>query len=250
MSTQENKVCLYIFTHNKTGLKYFGKTALHFTIESLLKYGGSGKYWKNHIKKHGNDLSVKIYGIYNIDEVEEIALKFSKDNNIVKSLNENNKKVWANEKDENGLDGNPKGFRHSEETKIKISLKNKGNSTFGFKHSEETKKLLRKIKVGFKHSEETKNKMIDQRKTISEETRNKMKIAHKNRTKEEQKIISDKIKKSKEYYSHSDNTKEKISLANKGRVFEKVTCPYCGKIGGGSNMTRYHFENCKLKEIK
>ena len=25
----------------------------------------------------------------------------------------------------------------------------------------------------------------------------------------------------------------------------KKECPKCGKIGGGPNMTRYHFENCK-----
>ena len=27
----------------------------------------------------------------------------------------------------------------------------------------------------------------------------------------------------------------------------KSTCTYCGKTGGGGNMKRYHFENCKLK---
>lgn len=27
-----------------------------------------------------------------------------------------------------------------------------------------------------------------------------------------------------------------------------VTCPYCNKIGGVGNMTRYHFDNCKLKK--
>jgi len=26
------------------------------------------------------------------------------------------------------------------------------------------------------------------------------------------------------------------------------TCPYCDFTGKGPNMTRYHFENCKLKE--
>ena len=27
----------------------------------------------------------------------------------------------------------------------------------------------------------------------------------------------------------------------------KVTCPHCGKVGGSTNMRRYHFENCKKK---
>lgn len=41
--------------------------------------------------------------VYTLDEVKEIALKFSEENNIVKS------KESANMKTENGLDGNPKG---------------------------------------------------------------------------------------------------------------------------------------------
>ena len=27
----------------------------------------------------------------------------------------------------------------------------------------------------------------------------------------------------------------------------KLTCPHCGKVGGVSNMRRYHFDNCKHK---
>ena len=27
---------------------------------------------------------------------------------------------------------------------------------------------------------------------------------------------------------------------------KKVTCPHCNKIGAKFNMTRYHFDNCKL----
>lgn len=105
----KNKVCLYIFTHNITGLKYFGKTKCNFEKTELLKYGGSGSYWNNHLKKHGRDISVEIYGIYNIEEVKEIALKFSRDNNIVSLLNESGprkgKKVWANLIPENGIGG-------------------------------------------------------------------------------------------------------------------------------------------------
>jgi len=103
------QVCLYIFTHNKTGLKYFGKTINAFTEKELLKYGGSGTYWNNHLKTHGKDISVEIYGIYKINEVKSIALKFSEENNIVEALNESGerkgKKVWANLEPEDGLSG-------------------------------------------------------------------------------------------------------------------------------------------------
>jgi hypothetical protein len=29
----------------------------------------------------------------------------------------------------------------------------------------------------------------------------------------------------------------------------QIECPHCGKIGGSTNMRRYHFENCKKKNI-
>ena len=42
------------------------------------------------------------------------------------------------------------------------------------------------------------------------------------------------------------NYREKLSLACKGKR-EVVECPYCAKTGGGGNMRRYHFDNCKVK---
>lgn len=94
-------ITLYIKTHNKTGLKYFGKTA-----NNPMTYKGSGKYWLNHIKKHGNNVTTEIYAHFETEceELVETALKFSNENNITKSKN------WANLQDENGLDGNSKHF--------------------------------------------------------------------------------------------------------------------------------------------
>ena len=40
---------LYVKTHNKTGLKYLGRTT-----QDPYKYKGSGTYWRSHLKKHGN----------------------------------------------------------------------------------------------------------------------------------------------------------------------------------------------------
>jgi len=117
MSTKQenNKVTLYIATHNKTGLKYFGKTITQFTNEDLQKYyHGSGKYWKRHLKKYGDDVTMEIYGIYDLDEnsknyVKPIALKFSEENNIVNGIYNSGlrkgKKVWANLEIEDGLNG-------------------------------------------------------------------------------------------------------------------------------------------------
>ena len=47
----------------------------------------------------------------------------------------------------------------------------------------------------------------------------------------------------------SDVHKEKIKIKaqQKGRKLNLVECPFCKKNGKGGNMTRYHFNNCKLK---
>lgn len=111
---------LYIKTHNKTGLKYFGKTS----TKDPYKYKGSGKRWKRHIKKHGYNCSTEIIGHYlNEEECKNAAIKFSKEHNIVES------EEWANLKEENGIDGGNfgevgtfSGRFHTEETKEKIKL--------------------------------------------------------------------------------------------------------------------------------
>ena len=94
---------LYIKQHEITGMKYFGKT----TKSDPIKYKGSGKHWKRHIKKHGiqyvKTLWYKLFT--DKDELMNFALNFSKQNDIV------NSPLWLNLKEENGLDGGmEKGF--------------------------------------------------------------------------------------------------------------------------------------------
>lgn len=118
---------LYVKTHNITGLKYFGKT----TKSNPHAYKGSGDYWLKHLKIHGKDISTEIIGLFeDKDECVKAALKFSEDNNIVNALNEDGKKVWANQIIENGLDGGDTGRTNysptTDATKRKISESNKG----------------------------------------------------------------------------------------------------------------------------
>jgi len=113
--TTSNQVILYIATHNKTGLKYFGKTLRYHNQEDLQKYyHGSGVYWKDHLNVHGDDVTMEVYGTYSTnpkdaDYVKPIALKLSEEWNIVEELNKSGdrkgKKVWANQKPETGIDG-------------------------------------------------------------------------------------------------------------------------------------------------
>jgi|APGre2960657404_1045060.scaffolds.fasta_scaffold26754_4 hypothetical protein len=55
----------------------------------------------------------------------------------------------------------------------------------------------------------------------------------------------------------SEETRQKIRLGNLGKKapmtgkhFEKIQCPHCNKIGGLTAMPRWHFDNCKAKEIQ
>ena len=86
---------LYIKTHNITGLKYFGKTS----TKDPYSYTGSGVYWVRHLKRYGANFTTEILG-YFLDEEEckLVALRFSRENDIVNSLE------WANLKEE-ALDG-------------------------------------------------------------------------------------------------------------------------------------------------
>ncbi len=121
-------ITLYVKTHNVTGLKYFGKT----TAKDAHKYRGSGKYWLRHIKKHGNDVTTTIVGVFeDVDECERVALAFSTENQIVESDN------WANFRPENGRDGAPIGhpghvFTEEQVEKLKEGLRNRW-ATPGFK---------------------------------------------------------------------------------------------------------------------
>lgn len=113
---------LYIKTHNKTGLKYLGKTE-----QNPYKYPGSGKRWKRHLKKHGKDITTRLLlETDNEKELKETGLFFSKLWNVVES-NE-----WANCKPEEGDGGwshyNRLGIKHTQETKDKISIKRKGST--------------------------------------------------------------------------------------------------------------------------
>jgi len=95
---------LLVQTHNVTGLKYFCKT-IH--LDRVHWYKGSGTVWKRHIKKHGNDVSTGIMGIYyDRNRCVEAALEFSRKHNIVAS------KEWANLVEENAETGAQGGDKH------------------------------------------------------------------------------------------------------------------------------------------
>lgn len=95
---------LLVMTHKITGLKYFCKTS---RLKTLKYYKGSGHYWKRHLKTHGKDISVDVFGIY-YDELSCLAAakEFSELHNVASNPE------WANLIAENGFDGAPVGAGH------------------------------------------------------------------------------------------------------------------------------------------
>ena len=166
-------ITLYVKTHNITGLKYFGKTVR----KDPAKYKGSGKYWKLHLKKYGNNVTTEIIQQFDDwNECKKFALEFSNHYNIVKS------DLWANLIEENGLDGAPKGVIRTSEHRQKISESRKGQRV-----ANETKAKISAANTGKLHSDETRAKMsISQKGKIkgprSDETKAKISVTLKRKT--------------------------------------------------------------------
>ena len=148
-------IYLYVKKHNKTGLKYFGKT----TKNDPYRYNGSGTYWKRHLNVHGKDIStLEVWKFDNIDECVKFALDFSEKNNIVES------KDWANLNIENGRDGVSVGSP---------GMKGKDNPAYGRvkelnpfykqKHAPETIALYKKIQADGGNGNAKKITVFDRR---------------------------------------------------------------------------------------
>jgi hypothetical protein len=131
--------------HNQSGLKYFCKT----TRNNPLTYLGSGRYWKRHLAIHGKDISTLwCYLYHSKQELIDDAISFSASHNIVKSVDSSGQKIWANEKNENGLDGgSQKGRILSESCRAKLSIAGKQRI-----QTELTKNKIKMSKQGKKRS--------------------------------------------------------------------------------------------------
>lgn len=230
------KVALHIAEHNKTGKKYFSKTIRYFTEEDLQKhYHGSGTYWANHLKKHGDDVTMRIYRVCSLDEnsdnyVGPIAMKFSEENNIVDS------DKWANLVHENGLDG--VGPNVTASFRQKVGSYSKGKAVFidengknvkipvneakergliaeskGRKYSNEVNKSkgrkgVKNANLGKKQSKETKLKIgKSSSNTVTcfdLETGKRLRI-HKDIFNSSERYVGSSSKKIKEYYENKKN---------------------------------------------
>lgn len=87
---------LYVKTHSVTGLKYLGQTR----SKDPHRYPGSGKYWSNHLKKHGKSYTTEILKeCATVDELSHWGHYYSNLWNVTGS------DEWANLKPESGAGG-------------------------------------------------------------------------------------------------------------------------------------------------
>lgn len=164
-------IYIYLKTHNKTKLKYLGKT----TKDPFL-YKGSGKYWLRHLAKHGDDISTKIlFQSPNKDKIREKGLELSKEYNIVKSLE------FANLREESGDGGDTSQCKNYINSLTSRDLSGHNNPMYG--RSAVTENKLRWYNDGYKNIYVPENtnpngfnpgRIIDYKKPHTLETKEKL----------------------------------------------------------------------------
>lgn len=233
-------IYLYVKTHSVTGMKYFGKTSK----KDPYKYGGSGKHWLRHLKKHGPDVATEIIGIFSEESLcSEAALKFSKENNIA------NSQLWANLRDENGLDGAPIGHKGHKFTADQIQ-KLSESSKRRWADPEYKKRLSETHKTRLENEEE--------RQKCGNAFRGKKRPEHSEKLKG--RLWSEENKKKLRKAKHSGHG-AKVSAASKGKPKSEAhrvalsearknvpikTCPHCQVTMNACSYGRYHGDRCKL----
>ena len=141
-----------LYIKELAGIKYFGKSVK----ENVSSYRGSGKIWKDRIKKYGpaNVKTIWISEWFNEPEsLVDFALLFSEMHNIVESAE------WANYRPETGLDGgftsnafnSPEAIAKRSKAQLGVSCPQRGRKGRPSKlkniaKSEETKQRMRKPK--------------------------------------------------------------------------------------------------------
>jgi hypothetical protein len=159
---------LYLKEHNVTGLKYLG-----YTERNPHKYGGSGVYWRKHIKKHGNDVTTTV-----LFESEDLVAAKLRAKELSNEWDIVNNPFFANLKTED-VDGGIPGV----ETRTKIGAKSKGRV-----FSDESKRKMsvsRKKHIMTPEHKANIGKAAKGR-VLSEESRRKISEAMKGRTQTEE----------------------------------------------------------------
>lgn len=225
-------IYLYVKTHNKTGLKYLGKTV----SADPHKYKGSGKLWRSHCKVHGYDYTtVVLFQSACKDEIKQQGIYYSQLWDVVASDS------WANLKQEE-CDGGycpasvtpeanakrsqtMRGRSQNPAHTAKAALARKGRKS---KQSKEVRaqaaiKASAKLKGRKKpegHGEKIRQRLIGR--TLSNDVKNNLKAA----------------------WTTSRKLEQRARAIQLNAIV--VSCPHCGKQGSKPSMQRNHFDNCYI----
>jgi len=180
-------------------------------------YVGSGIALKKSIKKYGEENFIT--GIIEFTDKKSV---FEREKFWIEKIGTYKKGYNLTKGGDGGASknhrGRPKGFKHSEKTKRKISLSESGKAV-----SEETRELMSLAK---------KNKLMnpDTVKKISDKNRGKKRSADQKR----------KI---------SESLKGNPNLGKNLKNREKIKCQYCDRDIDIFMFSRFHGDKCKSKEI-
>lgn len=231
---------LMIKTHNKTGLKYLCYTRSEGTTYD--NYKGSGKLWKHHLKKYGDDISTElIYETPDFQEFKSFAIQKSIEFDIV------NSELWANLKLEEGDGGDTVSNKMwiTDGNNDKYILKDsvipvgwiRGRSKCIFNDSEKQKEFSKKA------STESK---VDGMKAawasgkMEKRDNSKCGVRGENNPAKSPEVRQ----KIKDSWKNRDTNK--YSIAAKIRAKNTLRCEYCNNEFSEIGYYRWHGEKCKL----
>ena len=238
-------------THSKTGLKYLCQTKR----TDYEKYLGSGLDWKKHLKEHGNEVeTLLLKECLDDEELRRWGKYYSDLWNVVES------KEWANKIPELGT-----GFWMSQVNIGKVHEKTectfcgqlipKNTIT---QHSRSCEKNTSRVPINTKKHPKEKcsfcNRNIDSYQLEIHENScnyNPNKIEHFNTGMIYKKCVCDHCGKNISSNMLIRHTTTCINNPNRKKSFEckPSICEFCGLVGKGGNMKRYHHENCKSNPI-
>ena len=209
----------YIITHIQSNVHYYGvRYAKKCSPNDLgVTYFSSSKSLKKIIAEEGiNNFKFTVRQIFT---TKEEALRW--EHRFLTRINAAQSDKWFNLNNGAGPNsGNPGGYKLSAITKQRMSKP---------KSELHRKKLTEHLK-------------IHRNLTCTDE----MRLAR------SQRMLGNTINKGKARGPHSTDRIAKMSKALIGNTngkghheFKVVTCPHCGKVGRGPNMSRYHFNKCQ-----
>lgn len=124
------------------------------------------------------------------------------------------------------------------------------DARLGTTHTKEAKQKNREAHLGIEQSEKTRRKRGESLKghVTREETRKKIGKAHEGRIASQEARENQSISQQKRFQETpmTDETKKRMRESHLGVPKPFLTCPHCGKVGGGGVMYKYHFDECTV----